>query len=429
MGFGTYVAMGNLAANQVIVIDLNGNVRVLAEGELPKPGELIVQGNDQVSSQSLPLQVERVAEDGENQDITAELEDIFAALEEGQDPTQLGEEFATAAGGQTGSSLTASGSVTRDGVETIANTNFDTSGFEALGLSQTQSLGLLEQFRLFEPVFIDLNDDPLGESLAVITDEDTPISGTLTATDQNVQDILTFSQSSTPSNGTAVVNPDGTWTYTPNENYNGPDSFTVIVDDGNGGTDTLVVNVDVTPVNDAPVAEPEERTLLEDQVITGSLTATDVDLPEGESLVFTTTSEVEGLTLNPDGSYTFDASSYDRLAEGEELILEVPITVTDDLGATDTTTLTITVTGTNDLPVAKVDTGAVNENSSVTVDVLANDTDLDDDAQFTLDKVASEKGLVTIVDNKLVFEATGTDFDHLADGVTEQVVVTYTMSD
>uniref|UniRef100_UPI00056DA56A Ig-like domain-containing protein n=1 Tax=Vibrio pacinii TaxID=170674 RepID=UPI00056DA56A len=88
-----------------------------------------------------------------------------------------------------------------------------------------------------------------------------------------------------------------------------------------------------------------------------------------------------------------------------------------------------TVTGTNDLPVAKVDTGAVNENSSVTVDVLANDTDLDDDAQFTLDKVASEKGLVTIVDNKLVFEATGADFDHLADGVTEQVVVTYTMSD
>ncbi|WP_032546811.1 Ig-like domain-containing protein, partial [Vibrio crassostreae] len=62
-------------------------------------------------------------------------------------------------------------------------------------------------------------------------------------------------------------------------------------------------------------------------------------------------------------------------------------------------------------------------------DVLANDTDLDDGAKFTLDSVSSDKGLVTIVNNKLVFEATGEDFDHLPAGVTEQVVVTYTMSD
>ncbi|NVD06606.1 tandem-95 repeat protein [Vibrio sp. JPW-9-11-11] len=253
MGFGTYVAMGNLAANQVIVIDINGNVRVLAEGELPKPGELIVQGNEQLSSESLPFQVEQVNEDGENQDITAELEDIFAALEEGQDPTQLGEDFATAAGGQSSSSLTASASITRDGAESIARTDFSTEGFQSLGLSETQSLALLEQFRLFEPVFVDLNNNPLADDLAITTDEDTPISGTLVATDQNAQDILTFSQSSAPSNGTAVVNLDGTWTYTPNEFFNGSDSFTVEVSDGNGGTDTLTVNVTIQPVNETPI--------------------------------------------------------------------------------------------------------------------------------------------------------------------------------
>lgn len=186
MGFGTYVAVGNLAANQVIVTDVNGNVRVLAEGELPNPGEVIVQGNPEFSeSQQQQLQVQLVGDNGNNQDISAEIEDIFAALEEGQDPTELGEDFATAAGGQSGSSLTASTSVERDGTETIASTNFETSGFESLGLSETQSLALLEQFALFDPVFVDLNNDPLGESLAVVTDEDTPISGTLTATDQN----------------------------------------------------------------------------------------------------------------------------------------------------------------------------------------------------------------------------------------------------
>ncbi|MFA0321676.1 Ig-like domain-containing protein, partial [Vibrio sp. 10N.222.55.A3] len=100
--------------------------------------------------------------------------------------------------------------------------------------------------------------------------------------------------------------------------------------------------------------------------------------------------------------------------------------MSDESGEPITSTATITVTGTNDLPIANADTSAVEENSTVTVDVLANDTDLDDGAQFTLDSVSSDKGLVTIVNNKLVFEATGEDFDHLPVGVTEQVVVTYT---
>ncbi|WP_100752357.1 Ig-like domain-containing protein [Vibrio salilacus] len=363
MGFGSYVAMGNLAANQVIVIDVNGNVRVLAEGELAKPGELIVQGNEQMVSEALPFQVEQVNEEGENQDITAEIEDIFAALEEGQDPTQLGEEFATAAGGQTGSSLTASGSVTRDGVETIATTNFDTSGFEALGLSQTQSLGLLEQFRLFEPVFTDLNDDPLGESLAVITEEDTPISGTLTATDQNTQDSLTFSQSSTPSNGTAIVNPDGTWTYTPNEFFNGSDSFTIEVSDGNGGTDTLVVNVTIQPVNETPIISIPEAG--EDGLVNAAEASdgiqVSIELPRGtgvgDTLVlrdqdgqqvgereitrddFNNGTIVITVPTPEDGTYTYEAQITDPQGNVGPVSNQVPLEI--DTTAPDAPTLTL----------------------------------------------------------------------------------------
>uniref|UniRef100_UPI00057F19D7 VCBS domain-containing protein n=1 Tax=Vibrio vulnificus TaxID=672 RepID=UPI00057F19D7 len=76
--------------------------------------------------------------------------------------------------------------------------------------------------------------------------------------------------------------------------------------------------------------------------------ASDVDLGDDASLVFSTDSTVEGLTLNADGSYSFDASSYDSLEAGEKLVLEIPVTVTDDQNATDTTTLTITVTGTGE---------------------------------------------------------------------------------
>ncbi|MEL7293089.1 MAG: tandem-95 repeat protein, partial [Pseudomonadota bacterium] len=386
MGFGTYVAVGNLAGNQVIVIDLDGNVRVLAEGEAPKPGELIVQGNDQVSSDALPLQVEQVNEQGESQDITAELEDIFAALEDGQDPTQLGEDFATAAGGQTGSSLTASGSISRDGTETIASTDFATEGFQSLGLSETQSLALLEQFRLFEPVFVDLNNDPLGENLAVVTDEDTPISGTLVATDQNAQDILTFSQSSAPANGTVELDPaTGEWTYTPNENYNGPDSFTVIVDDGNGGTDTLVVNIDVTPVNDAPVFVDQDNvpvgdsdavTTLEDAPISGTVQATDVD---GDDLTFSVSEQGANgtVTVDADGVWTYTPNEEYNGSDSFEL------TVSDGQGGTDTITIDVTV-----LPVAEMT-------------VTAGESVVEDDSSYleftvSLDQAVTEDVPVTL---------------------------------
>ncbi|MGD8121251.1 VCBS domain-containing protein [Vibrio sp. TRT 2004] len=352
MGFGTYVAVGNLAANQIIVIDANGNVRVLVEGELPKPGEVIVQGNPEFAEDQ-QLQVNLVGDNGENQDISAEIADIFAALEEGQDPTELGEDFATAAGGQSGSSLTASTSVARDGAETIASTNFDTSGFESLGLSQTQSLALLEQFRLFNPIFVDLNNDPLGDSLAVVTDEDTPISGTLTATDQNAQDILTFSQSSAPANGTAIVNPDGTWTYTPNENYNGPDSFTVIVNDGNGGTDTLVVNIDVTPVNDPATVGDDAGLVVEDSenqaIATGTLDIVDVDAGEAFVQAFESTNEYGTFKVEADGSWSFtinnESPAVQALPDGKEIPLSFDVTSLDGTG---TGTVAVVVRGTND---------------------------------------------------------------------------------
>ncbi|MGR5457478.1 Ig-like domain-containing protein, partial [Vibrio alfacsensis] len=65
-------------------------------------------------------------------------------------------------------------------------------------------------------------------------------------------DELTFNKGSDPTNGSVTVDTDGYWTYTPNDDYNGSDSFTVEVSDGQGGTDTITVNIGVTPANDDP---------------------------------------------------------------------------------------------------------------------------------------------------------------------------------
>ena len=90
---------------------------------------------------------------------------------------------------------------------------------------------------------------PESPDYQLITPEDTPIPGQVRATDVDL-DVLTYSKTTDPSNGTVTVNPDGSFVYTPAPGYNGPDQFTVTVDDGNGGTDLSTIFITVTPVDD-----------------------------------------------------------------------------------------------------------------------------------------------------------------------------------
>ncbi|MCG6273329.1 Ig-like domain-containing protein, partial [Vibrio vulnificus] len=127
----------------------------------------------------------------------------------------------------------------------------------------------------------------------------------------------------------------------------------VTANDGTVDSEEAFATIKFDGVNDAPTATAATGSVTEDASITGSISAEDVDLPAGASLTFSTTSTATGLTLNANGTYTFDASSYDSLSEGQTQVLTIPVVVTDEQGATAETTLTITVTGTNDVPVAK----------------------------------------------------------------------------
>ncbi|QDU21945.1 Ig-like domain-containing protein [Urbifossiella limnaea] len=121
------------------------------------------------------------------------------------------------------------------------------------------------------------NRPPVIDDQTVTAAEDTPFAGTLLASDPDGQ-TLTFSRASLPANGTTTVNADGSFSYTPNSNFNGTDSFTVRVSDGTL-TDTAVVTVTVTPVNDAPVVTaPAAVTTDEDVILSlGGVNITDVD--------------------------------------------------------------------------------------------------------------------------------------------------------
>ncbi|WP_167346759.1 Ig-like domain-containing protein, partial [Vibrio toranzoniae] len=246
-----------LALGQRIVISLDGTIRVLQDGESLQPGDVILESPDESQ-----ISIKRFSpEDGSEVELEQDIANIFAALEEGQDPTELGEEFATEAG-QNGSSISISATIERDAQETTPGTEFVTTGFEALGMSRTQSLSLLDAFRSIEqsnnePTFVDNNNSPVGDTASFTTNEDTAVNGTLSASDED-GDSLSFTKATDPANGTVVVDESGDWTYTPNENYNGDDSFTVEVSDGQGGTDTITVNIGVVASDDKAVVTPNK---------------------------------------------------------------------------------------------------------------------------------------------------------------------------
>jgi hypothetical protein len=129
-----------------------------------------------------------------------------------------------------------------------------------------------------------VNDAPDAVNDTATTDEDTPTNIDVKANDTDVDqgDTLTITNVTDPAHGSAEV-VDGKVNYTPDDDYNGPDSFTYTVSDGNGETATATVNVTVTPVNDVPSVGD----------ITGASSAI-----EGESKTYTVTgTDDDGDTL------------------------------------------------------------------------------------------------------------------------------------
>jgi len=144
----------------------------------------------------------------------------------------------------------------------------------------------------------------------IITPEDTPITGSVTATDVD-GDALYYSKASNPGHGTVIVNSYGSYIYTPDNNYNGPDSFMVTVNDGHGGTDTVTVYILVTPVNKKPIANDDVLTVTVDGVFDNTVSNNDILSGDGGEVWTLVTSPSKGtIVFNPDGSYTYtpDAS-------------------------------------------------------------------------------------------------------------------------
>src|SRR5262249_49685196 len=121
-----------------------------------------------------------------------------------------------------------------------------------------------------------VNDAPVANDGSGTTDEDTILTGALSASDVD-GNTLTFSKVSNPAHGTVTVASNGTFVYTPAANYNGSDSLTSTANGASLDSNTATFSITVTAVNDAPVASNGSGTIDEDTVLTGAVSATDVD--------------------------------------------------------------------------------------------------------------------------------------------------------
>ena len=185
-------------------------------------------------------------------------------------------------------------------------------------------------------------------------------------------DKVSYALGAQAKNGMASVNADGSYSYVPNANYHGSDSFTYSVSDGKGGSNTYTVSLTVNPVNDAPTAANSSQTLNEDKTLSGKLpAATDVD---GDKVSYALGAQAKNgkATVNADGSYSYAPNANFHGTDS------FTYSVSDGKGGSNTYTVSLTINSVNDAPTAANTENTLNENASATGKLPAA-TDIDGD--------------------------------------------------
>ncbi|HEX4418160.1 MAG TPA: Ig-like domain-containing protein [Kofleriaceae bacterium] len=253
------------------------------------------------------------------------------------------------------------------------------------GATATATVGL---------VINSVDDPPVAVDDAASLDEDTAATIAVTANDSDVDgDALTVTSVTQPAHGSAAIADATHVTYTPAPNYHGGDAFTYTISDGQGGTATATVTLAIASVNDAPVAVADLASLLEDGSVVIDVVANDSDVDGDPLAIASITQPMHGTAVIVDATHVgytpapnyngADAFSY---------------TIADPSGATATALVVLAITPVNDPPVASDDAAELDEDTAVTVDVVANDFDADGDPLAITAITQPAHGLASLAD-------------------------------
>jgi VCBS repeat-containing protein len=412
----------NYEDGTVLIANLEGHIYWIGDGEelqLPE-GAQVIATNETAELVQLSLAVDDSVATDEDTPVTVAAPGVLA----NDSGLVVGDTLAVTAVDTTGTV----GNVTAWGAD--GSFTYDPDGqFEALGAGDstadsftytvTNSFGITDTAAVTitisgaddEPPYSPpVNHAPAAVDDAATTDEDNPVSavapGVLSNdSDPDVGDILTVTSFNTTGTLGAVTAWDafGSFTYDPGEQFeylpvgsSTTDSFTYMVSDGHGGTDTAIVTMTINGINDPPVALGDIYVTNEDSPITvgapGVLT-NDSDPDVGDTLTVThvyNSATAGTVTAWSDGSFTYDPDGqFDYLEAGGSTVAYFYYTVADGHSGTDRAGVTIVINGVGDTPgnnppanhppVAADDSATTSQNTSVTIDVLLNDNDIDND--------------------------------------------------
>lgn len=303
------------------------------------------------------------------------------------------------------------------------------------------------------------NQDPTIERIWSTTSEDRPTvplsplllgrdadGGTLTITHIDGRAAPSGAKITLLSGAVVEHTANGMFVYDPNgqfealsEGFNSrqeaTDWFTLTVSDGQGGFATSVAIITILGVNDAPVATPDTAAGAENQVVIFDVLANDTDVDEADDpstfvLRDVAISRIDGIDIpavatskvlvQENAAVFLPGNDFNSLSLGETATVVVDYTMSDALGAQSSSTLTITVHGQNDAPIAKNDDpGATTQNSPLApIFILANDEDVDRNDTLRIADIdaSATRGTVTdLGDGTLAYDP-GMAFRHLAAG-------------
>ncbi|MGG0545460.1 tandem-95 repeat protein, partial [Priestia aryabhattai] len=274
---------------------------------------------------------------------------------------------------------------------------------------------------------IPVNDPPITADLAFTINEDTPLTNQIPSFDPD-GDPLTFTLlNPPPSNGSVVLGANGVFTYTPNLNYTGMDTFGVLVSDGKGGTSLSTVTLTIVPVNDPPVGGDRSVTTTINLPVTSSIPASD---PDNVTLTYTLqlVPSNGNAVISQDGTFIYTPNN-DFIGNDQFTIL-----ITDPEGATALSTIFVSVLETNGTTASQDLQISTDEDTPVINQIIATNVN-GNPLVYTIENqpingvvtIDSDTGIFTYTPNA---NFTGSDAfvvyitDNLGGNATSSVIVT-----
>lgn len=190
------------------------------------------------------------------------------------------------------------------------------------------------------------NQAPIASNDSFSVAEDTPLNVSAPGVLSNDSDPngspITAQLVSGPTRGSLTLNSSGAFTYTPNANVNGSDSFTYRASDGSLTSSIATVTITITAVNDAPVANPDSFSTPRNTPLTiqvSAILANDTDV-DGDTLMAINATQPANGTLTAAGSAAALYTPNSNFTGTDFFVY----TISDGNGGTASATVTITVT-------------------------------------------------------------------------------------